>query len=102
MNNNDKVNDSKTEKELSQDKGRIQDRIDMLGAMIWAQEHHNQIMYMVDSAEDDRQLRCELMQQYNFTYDQAMAISDMRVKAFSLKARENMQEELESLFRKIE
>ena len=79
---------------MSKDKS---ERIKILEAIIWVQEHHNQVMYLSDISADSNDYRNHLMEQYGFDYVQAQAIVDMRSKAFTMKYREEAKEELMEL-----
>lgn len=50
---------------------------------MWAQEHHNQIMYLVDSSKDKACFQEMLMEHYYFDREQACAISDMRMSVYT-------------------
>lgn len=65
------------------DKEKIKQRIHILSAVMWAQEHHNQIMYLVDSAKDKACFQEMLMEHYYFDREQACAISDMRMSVYT-------------------
>lgn len=64
-------------------KEKIKQRIHILSAVMWAQEHHNQIMYLVDSAKDKACFQEMLMEHYYFDREQACAISDMRMSVYT-------------------
>lgn len=49
----------------------IKGRIRNLEAIVWAHEHHNQIMYMLDNAKDSMDFRNQLKEQFGFDEDQA-------------------------------
>lgn len=80
----------------------IKERISILEAIAWAQEHHNQIMYMSDDAIDDADFKCKLMEQYGFDGNQAGAIMDMSNKNFTIRERERVRELLDILLCMIE
>ena len=75
----------------------INERIKKLEAIVWAQEHHNQIMYMSKKAKDSVDFREQLIEQFGFDENQAQAIMDMRNRAFTTQERERVQEELQRL-----
>lgn len=75
----------------------IMKRIQILEAIIWAQEHQHQVMYLSDVSENGNDYREQLMEQYGFDYDQAQAIMDMRIKAFTIQEKEKMKAELSEL-----
>lgn len=75
----------------------IKSRKRNLEAIVWAQEHHNQIMYMSENAKDSVDFREQLMEQFGFNENQAQAIMDMRNRSFTIQERECVQEELQML-----
>lgn len=77
--------------------GEISERITIVEAIIWAQEHHNQVMYLADKAYDWLQAECNLVEQYGFDKMQADAIMHMRNKDFSVKSRQECQTQLNEL-----
>lgn len=54
-------------------------------------------MYLSDISENGNDYREQLMEQYGFDYDQAQAIMDMRIKAFTIQEKEKMKAELSEL-----
>lgn len=76
-------------------------RIQILEAIIWAQEHHNQVMHWADISIASKDYRENLMEQYGFDYDQAEAIADMRNTAFTIQAREKVKSELMELLGRV-
>ena len=78
----------------------VMKRIQILEAIIWAQEHHNQVMYLTDISDNGNDYREQLMKQYGFDYDQAEAIIDMRIKAFTIQEKERTKAELSELMEK--
>lgn len=75
-------------------------RIQILEAIIWAQEHKHQVMYLSDISENGNDYREQLMEQYGFDYYQAQAIVDMRIKTFTIQEKERTKEELSELMEK--
>ena len=75
----------------------IKERIRILEAIVWAQKHHNQIMYMSENAEGSVEFRGQLMEQCGFDENQAQAIMDMRNRAFTRQERERVLEEFQML-----
>ena len=75
-------------------------RIQILEAIIWAQEHQHQVMYLSDISDNGNDYREQLMKQYGFDYDQAQTIMDMRIKAFTIQEKERTKAELSELFMK--
>lgn len=76
---------------------KIKLRIGILEAIIWAQEHHNQVMDLSDNAMDYADFKNQLTVHYGFEEDQACAIIDMRNKAFTVHEKKRTQEELQKL-----
>ncbi|MDE6635685.1 MAG: hypothetical protein K2K09_03645, partial [Lachnospiraceae bacterium] len=72
-------------------------RIEILEALIWAQEHQNQIHYLLSNASNGQEAVLQLMNKYNFDYDQSQAIIDMRLKAFCDEEKERCKNELDKL-----
>ena len=54
-------------------------------------------MYLSDISENGNDYREQLMEQYGFDHDQAQAIMDMRIKAFTIQEKEKMKAELSEL-----
>lgn len=75
----------------------IDSRIRILEAIIWAQEHHNQIMYLSDTAENSVDFRNQLMEKYSFDEKQSQAIMDMRSKEYTIQEKMRVKEELHML-----
>ena len=73
---------------------RAKERIEILESIKWAQEHQNQIYYIGEHALDSIAAKIQIMQQFNFSENQAQAIIDMRVRAFSVSEREKIANEL--------
>lgn len=76
-------------------------RIEIIEAIQWAQEHQNQIMFLLDEAVDNQDARMKLMVQYSFSYDQAQAITDMRLRAFEQEEKKKLNDELECLLEQV-
>lgn len=72
-------------------------RIQILEAIIWAQEHQHQVMDLSDISENGNDYREQLMKQYGFDYDQTQTIMDMRIKAFTIQEKERTKAELSEL-----
>lgn len=75
----------------------IMGRIHILEAIIWAQEHQHQVMYLSDISENGNDYREQLMKQYGFDQNQAQAIVDLRIKAFTIQEKERTKAELSEL-----
>ena len=72
----------------------ISGRIRILEAIVWAQEHHAQILYISEKSEDATDFRTQLVEQFSFDDNQAQAIIDMRNRVFTLQERTRISEEL--------
>lgn len=58
----------------------------------------NQVYYIVEHALDSIDAKIQIMQQFKFSENQAQAIIDMRVRAFSVDEREKIANELQEIF----
>lgn len=77
---------------------KAKERIEILESIKWAQEHQNQVYYIVEHALDSIDAKIQIMQQFKFFENQAQAIIDMRVRAFSVDEREKIANELQEIF----
>lgn len=77
---------------------KTKERIEILESIKWAQEHQNQVYYIVEHALDNIDAKIQIMQQFKFSENQAQAIIDMRVRAFSVDEREKIANELQEIF----
>lgn len=77
---------------------KAKERIEILESIKWAQEHQNQVYYIVEHALDNIDAKIQIMQQFKFSENQAQAIIDMRVRAFSVDEREKIANELQEIF----
>lgn len=77
---------------------KAKERIEILESIKWAQEHQNQVYYIVEYALDSIDAKIQIMQQFKFSENQAQAIIDMRVRAFSVDEREKIANELQEIF----
>ena len=77
---------------------KTKERIEILESIKWAQEHQNQVYYVVEHALDNIDAKIQIMQQFKFSENQAQAIIDMRVRAFSIDEREKIANELQEIF----
>ena len=77
---------------------KAKERIEILESIKWAQEHQNQVYYIVEHALDSIDAKIQIMQQFKFSENQAQAIIDMRVRAFSVYEREKIANELQEIF----
>ena len=73
---------------------RLQERAEILGALIWAQEHSTQVIYLCEHSVDATQAKLALMEQYGFQEAQAQAIIDMRTRVFLQSEKSRIREEL--------
>lgn len=76
------------------------ERVEIVEAIIWAQDHRNQILHCVEESIDDADARRRITKLFNFNFNQAQAIIDMRVRGFNKTGRVKMQEELVKLLEK--
>lgn len=77
---------------------KAKERIEILESIKWAQEHQNQVYYIVEHALDSIDAKIQIMQQFKFSENQVQAIIDMRVRAFSVDEREKIANELQEIF----
>lgn len=77
---------------------KAKERIEILESIKRAQEHQNQVYYIVEHALDSIDAKIQIMQQFKFSENQAQAIIDMRVRAFSVDEREKIANELQEIF----
>lgn len=77
---------------------KAKERIEILESIKWAQEYQNQVYYIVEHALDSIDAKIQIMQQFKFSENQAQAIIDMRVRAFSVDEREKIANELQEIF----
>lgn len=77
---------------------KAKERIEILESIKWTQEHQNQVYYIVEHALDSIDAKIQIMQQFKFSENQAQAIIDMRVRAFSVDEREKIANELQEIF----
>lgn len=76
------------------------ERVEIVEAITWAQDHRKQIIHCVEESIDDADARRRIMELFNFNFNQAQAIIDMRVRDFNKTGRVKMQEELVKLLEK--
>ena len=77
------------------------ERLHILEAVKWAQEHPQQIMYMSNESENKEEFMAELMNQYGFDEVQAIVIIDIRARAFTKKEKEKVNNEIQEILGKI-
>ena len=77
---------------------KAKERIEILESIKWAQEHQNQVYYIVEHALDSIDAKIQIMKQFKFSENQAQVIIDMRVRAFSVDEREKIANELQEIF----
>lgn len=80
----------------------IKERIDILEAIIWAQEHHDQITDLIDSSPDWRAAKNKLREKCGVDDSQSKVILDMRTKAFCMDSRKKIWEEFLQSHKKLE
>ena len=76
---------------------RIEERLHIINAIVWAVEHGREVIESVYAAADMQAARKALMANFDFTQEQAQAIIDMRLRVFTEKEREKLKEEQEEL-----
>lgn len=76
---------------------RIEERLHIINAIVWAVEHRSEVIESVYVSDDMQTARKALMAKFDFTEEQAQAIIDMRLKAFTGKERKKLKEEQEEL-----
>lgn len=74
-------------------------RISILEAVVWAQEHHNQVMYLADTSFDLNDY-IEKLEMYGFNKEQAQAIVNMQSREFTIQNRAETKKELQELLNK--
>lgn len=72
-------------------------RVEILESIKWAQEHQNQVYFIVEQALDSKDAKIQIMKQFKFSENQAQAIIDMRVRSFSVDEREKIANELQEI-----
>nr|WP_302628806.1 hypothetical protein [uncultured Eubacterium sp.] len=71
-------------------------RISILEAVVWAQEHYNQVMYLADTSENLN----DYIEKYGFDKEQAWAITDIHSREFTIHNRAETKKELQELLDK--
>lgn len=74
-------------------------RISILEAVVWAQGHHNQVMYLADTSENLNDY-IEKLEKYGFDKEQARAITDIHSREFTIHNRAETKKELQELLDK--
>ena len=72
---------------------RIEERLHIINALVWAVEHRSEVIESVYASADMQAARKALMAKFYFTEEQAQAIMDMRLRAFTEKERKKLKEE---------
>lgn len=72
----------------------LEERMDILAALEWAQSHSNQVMYLLNASYDLQQAKNELINQYGFSMEQAQAICDQRMRAFLVIEKQRLSDEI--------
>lgn len=75
----------------------MKERIVIVEAIIWAQDHRNQIVHCIEESINDQDAKRRIMNMFNFNYNQAQAIIDSRLKLFNKTGRIKLHEELVEL-----
>lgn len=76
---------------------RIEERLHIINAIVWAVEHGREVLESVYAAVDMQTARKALMAKFHLTEEQAQAIMDMRLRVFTEKERKKLKEEQEEL-----
>lgn len=74
---------------------RIEERLHIINALVWAVEHRSEVIESVYASDDTQTARKALMAKFHLTEEQAQAIMDMRLRAFTEKERKKLKEEQE-------
>ena len=80
-----------------QQKEILEERVDILSALEWAQRHSNQVMYLLNASYDSQQAKNELINQYGFNAEQAQAICNQRMRAFLGAEKQRLADEIRDL-----
>ena len=79
-----------------------EERLRILEALSWAQEHPQQIIYMSNETTDKNEFMAELMSQYGFSDEQAYAIVNIRMVSFTKVEKEKVRNEIQELLTIVE
>lgn len=88
--------------ELVSRKEDLGERIHIIEALQWAQNHSEQIIEVIEGAEDYYDARAKVMETFGFDHAQAQSVTEMRVRAFCEIEKEKLSGELEEFRGKME
>ena len=88
--------------ELVSRKEDLGERIHIIEALQWAQNHSEQIIEVIEGAEDYYDARAKVRETFGFGHTQAQSVTEMRVRAFCEIEREKLSGQLEKFREKME
>lgn len=90
--------------ELVSRKEDLRERIHIIEVLQWAQNHSEQIIEVIEGAEDyyDYDARAKVMETFGFDHTQAQSVTEMRVRAFCEIEKEKLSGELQKFRGKME
>lgn len=88
--------------ELVSRKEDLGERIHIIEALQWAQNHSEQIIEVIEGAEDYYDARAKVMKTFGFDHTQAQSVTEMRVRAFCEIEKEKLSGELQKFRGKME
>lgn len=88
--------------ELVSRKEDLEERIHIIEALQWAQNHSEQIIEVIEGAEDYYDARAKVMETFGFDHTQAQSVTEMRVRAFCEIEKEKLSGELQIFRGKME
>ena len=80
----------------------LEARIHIIEALQWAQNHSEQIIEVIEGAEDYYDARAKVRETFGFGHTQAQSVTEMRVRAFCEIEREKLSGQLEKFREKME
>lgn len=81
--------------ELVSRKKDLGERIHIIEALQWAQNHSEQIIEVIEGAEDYYNARAKVMETFGFDRIQAQSVTEMRVRTFCEIEKEKLSGELQ-------
>ena len=88
--------------ELVSRKEDLGERIHIIEALQWAQNHSEQIIEVIEGAEDYYDARAKVMETFGFDRIQAQSVTEMRVRTFCEIEKEKLSGELQKFRGKME
>ena len=88
--------------ELISRKEDLGERIHIIEALQWAQNHSEQIIEVIEGAEDYYDARAKVMETFGFDRIQAQSVTEMRVRTFCEIEKEKLSGELQKFRGKME